>query len=70
MSVIYSFMDDSVYGADDINKTFSKLTTQGVSLFKYNNGDNGNTGCGSYCCDSDRHTCDDHLQADKSDQGL
>lgn len=40
MSVTYSFMDDSVYGADDINYTFSKLTTQGVSLFNYDNGDN------------------------------
>ena len=40
MSVTYSFMDDSVYGADDINKVFSKLTTQGVSLFKYTNGNN------------------------------
>ena len=38
MSVTYSFMDDSVYGADDINYTFSKLTTAGVSLF--NNGNN------------------------------
>lgn len=40
MSVTYSFMDDSVYGADDINYTFSKLTTQGVSLFNYSNGNN------------------------------
>ncbi len=40
MSVIYSFMDDSVYGADDINNVFSKLTTEGVSLFSYTNGDN------------------------------
>ena len=40
MSVTYSFMDDSVYGADDINYTFSKLTTEGVSLFKYDKGDN------------------------------
>ena len=40
MSVIYSFMDDTVYGADDINKVFSKVTTQGVSLFKYTNGNN------------------------------
>ncbi|MBR3791969.1 MAG: hypothetical protein IKK18_04635 [Clostridia bacterium] len=40
MSVIYSFMDNSLYGADDINQTFSKLTTQGVSLFNYTDGDN------------------------------
>ena len=40
MSVIYSFMDNCSYGADEINQTFSKLTTQGVSLFDYTNGDN------------------------------
>ncbi len=40
MSVIYSFMDNCSYGADEINQTFSKLTTQGVSLFNYTNGDN------------------------------
>ncbi len=40
MSVTYSFMDDSVYGADDINYAFSKLTTEGVSLFKYDKGNN------------------------------
>lgn len=40
MSLLYSFMDDSIYGADDINNVFSKLTTQGVSLFNYTNGDN------------------------------
>lgn len=40
MSVIYSFMDDCLYGADEINRSFSKLTTQGVSLFNYSNGEN------------------------------
>lgn len=40
MSVIYSFMDNSLYGADEINQTFSKLTTEGVSLFNYTDGDN------------------------------
>ena len=40
MGLTYSFMDNSSYGADDINKVFSKLTTQGVSLFNYSDGDN------------------------------
>ncbi len=40
MSIIYGFMDNCLYGADDINQTFSKLTTQGVSLFNYTDGDN------------------------------
>ena len=35
MSVIYSFMDDCAYGADEVNQVFSKLTTEGVSLFNY-----------------------------------
>lgn len=35
MSLKKSFMDNEVYGADDINFAFSRLTTQGVSLFKY-----------------------------------
>ncbi len=39
MSVIYSFMDNCSYGADEINQTFSKLTTEGVSLFNYTSGD-------------------------------
>ena len=33
-------MDNCSYGADEINQTFSKLTTEGVSLFNYTNGDN------------------------------
>lgn len=40
MSIKCSFMDNQVYGADDINLIFSKLTTQGVSLFAYEDGDN------------------------------
>ena len=40
MSIIYSFMDNCSYGADEINQTFSKLTTEGVSLFNYTSGDN------------------------------
>ena len=40
MSVIYSFMDDCLYGADEVNQTFSKLTTEGVSLFNYTNSSN------------------------------
>jgi len=40
MGVSYCFMDNCVYGADDINNAFSKLTTQGVSLFNYSDGDN------------------------------
>lgn len=40
MSVIYSFMDNCSYGADEVNQTFSKLTTEGVSLFNYTNSDN------------------------------
>ena len=40
MSVTYNFLDNCEYGADEINKAFSKLTTQGVSLFNYSNGDN------------------------------
>lgn len=39
MSVIYSFMDNEVYSADDVSNVFKKLTTQGVSLFQYNEGD-------------------------------
>ena len=35
-----SFMDNKSYGADDINLILSKLTTQGISLFKYADGDN------------------------------
>lgn len=35
MSVIYSFMDDCSYGADEVNQVFSRLTTEGVSLFNY-----------------------------------
>lgn len=40
MGVSCSFMDNCMYGADDINLAFSKLTTEGVSLFKYSDGDN------------------------------
>lgn len=40
MSVIYSFMDNCLYGADEVNQTFSKLTTEGVSLFNYTNSNN------------------------------
>ena len=40
MSIKCSFMDNQVYGAEDINLIFSKLTTQGVSLFAYDDGDN------------------------------
>lgn len=40
MGLTYSFMDNCTYGADDINKVFSKLTTQGISLFNYSEGDN------------------------------
>ena len=40
MSVLYSFMDNSSYGADEVNQTFSKLTTEGVSLFNYTAGSN------------------------------
>lgn len=40
MSVIYSFMDNCMYGADEINRSLSRLTTQGVSLFNYSDGDN------------------------------
>lgn len=41
MSLKKSFMDNEVYGADDINFAFSRLTTQGVSLFNYT-GENDN----------------------------
>lgn len=34
----YSFMDNAVYGADDINAAFARLTTKGVSLYKDNSG--------------------------------
>lgn len=40
MSIRCSFMDNAVYGADDINFALSRLTTQGISLFKYSDGDN------------------------------
>ncbi len=40
MSIKCSFIDDVSYGADDINYALSRLTTQGVSLFKYTDGDN------------------------------
>lgn len=40
MSLKKSFMDNEIYGADDINFALSRLTTQGVSLFKYSDGDN------------------------------
>ena len=40
MSVRYSFMDNASYGAEDINYALSRLTTQGVSLFQYSDGDN------------------------------
>lgn len=40
MSIKCSFVDDVSYGADDINYALSRLTTQGVSLFKYTDGDN------------------------------
>ena len=40
MSVLYSFMDDCSYGADEVNQTFSKLTTEGVSLFNYTDANN------------------------------
>lgn len=40
MSIKCVFMDNEVYGADDVNQIFSRLTTQGVSLFKYTDGDN------------------------------
>lgn len=40
MGISYSFMDNCTYGADDINSAFSKLTTQGVSMFLYSEGDN------------------------------
>ena len=40
MGISYKFMDDCSYGADDINSVFSKLTTQGVSLFNYSDNDN------------------------------
>ena len=40
MSVVYSFMDDCAYGADEVNQVFSKLTTEGVSLFNYTDGSN------------------------------
>ena len=40
MSIKCSFMDNEVYGAEDINLIFSKLTTQGISLFAYDDGDN------------------------------
>ncbi|MDY3928592.1 MAG: hypothetical protein SOZ34_04420 [Clostridia bacterium] len=40
MGVSYKFMDNCSYGADDINSVFSKLTTQGVSLFNYSDNDN------------------------------
>lgn len=40
MSIRYSFMDNTAYGASDINYALSRLTTQGVSLFKYSDGDN------------------------------
>lgn len=33
MSLNYSFMDDEKYSAEDVNKIFSRLTTEGVSLF-------------------------------------
>ena len=41
MSLKKSFMDNEVYGADDINFALSRLTTQGVSLFNYT-GENDN----------------------------
>ena len=40
MSIKCSFIDDVSYGADDINYALSRFTTQGVSLFKYTDGDN------------------------------
>jgi|GEM_PF-3755803 len=40
MSIRYSFMDNTAYGAEDINYALSRLTTQGVSLFNYSDGDN------------------------------
>ena len=33
MAVERLFLDNVVYGAEDVNKAFSRLTTQGVSLF-------------------------------------
>ena len=33
-------MDNQTYGADDLNFMLSRLTTQGVSLFRYSDGDN------------------------------
>ena len=33
MSINILFLDNETYGADDVNKAFSRLTTQGVSLF-------------------------------------
>lgn len=35
-----SFMDNCTYGAEDINLVLSKLTSKGVSLFNYSDGDN------------------------------
>lgn len=40
MSIRCSFMDNTVYGADDINFALSRLTTQGISLFGYSDEDN------------------------------
>ena len=40
MSIKCSFMDNQIYGAEDINLIFSKLTMQGISLFAYDDGDN------------------------------
>ena len=34
MAVERLFLDNVVYGAEDVNKAFSRLTTQGVSLFQ------------------------------------
>ncbi len=38
MSLNYSFMDDEKYSAEDVNKIFSRLTTEGVSLFNTSGG--------------------------------
>lgn len=34
MAVSILFLDNETYGANDVNKAFSRLTTQGVSLFQ------------------------------------
>nr|DAZ26034.1 MAG TPA: hypothetical protein [Caudoviricetes sp.] len=31
--ITYSFMDNTTYGAEDVNEIFKRLTTQGVSLY-------------------------------------